>query len=322
MTQSATGWYVFAVFVAAALAVDLFVLHRRTHTIGLKEALLGSALWIALALLFNVGILVTRGHQPAVEFLAGYLIELSLSVDNLFVFLLLFRYFAVPAKYQHKVLFWGIVGAVAMRLAFIMAGVALLGRFHWAIYVFGAILIFSGVRMWRQEEAEIHPERNPVLNLFRRFVPITPGYEEDRFFVRRATRWVATPLFLVLVMVETTDLVFAVDSIPAVLAITSDPFIVFTSNIFAVLGLRALFFSLSNVMGLFHYLHYGLSAILVFVGLKMVLDDVVHIPTPIALGVVVATLAACVVLSLLHRRPPATDAGEDDPAEPRAGGDR
>src|SRR5262245_36575668 len=216
MTQGAIGWYVFAVFVAAALTLDLFVLHRRTHAIRLGEALAGSALWITLALLFNAGIYFTRGAHPALEFLAGYLIELSLSVDNLFVFLLLFRYFAVPSEYQHKVLFWGIVGAVVMRLAFILAGVTLLGRFHWAIYIFGAILIFSGIRMWKQEEAEIHPERNPVLNLFRRFVPVTANYEGASFFVRRATRWVATPLFLVLVMVETTDLVFAVDSIPAV----------------------------------------------------------------------------------------------------------
>ena len=317
MSQSAIGWYVFAVFVAAALALDLFVLHRRSHAISLREALAGSALWISLALLFNAGIYFTRGPHPALEFLAGYLIELSLSVDNLFVFLLLFRYFAVPTQFQHKVLFWGIVGAVVMRLAFILAGVALLDRFHWAIYVFGAILIFSGIRMWKSEEAEIHPERNPVLNLFRRFVPITGNYEGARFIVRRATRWVATPLFLVLVMVETTDLVFAVDSIPAVLAITSDPFIVFTSNIFAVLGLRALFFSLSNVMGLFHYLHYGLSAILVFVGLKMVFSDLFHVPTPVALGVVILILAGCVIASLLHRRPAAPDAAEE-PAEPRA----
>jgi tellurite resistance protein TerC len=321
MTGTSTGWYIFSAFVVVALAVDLFVLHRRSHAISLREALLGSALWISLALLFNVGIYVTRGHQPAIEFLAGYLIELSLSVDNLFVFLLLFRYFAVPAQYQHKVLFWGIVGAVVMRLAFILAGVALLDRFHWAIYIFGVILILSGIRMWRADEAQVHPEKNPVLNLFRRFVPLTGDYEGSRFFVRRASRLVATPLLLVLVMVETTDLVFAVDSIPAVLAITHDPFIVFTSNIFAVLGLRALFFSLSNVMGLFHYLHYGLAAILIFVGLKMVLADIFHVPTPIALGVVVAILAGCVVVSIMHRREarPLAEGESIEPADsPRA----
>jgi tellurite resistance protein TerC len=303
MISTPIAWILFSVFVAGALAVDLFFFHRRSHTVKMKEALLGSFFWISLAFLFNLGIYLYRGHQPALEFLAGYVIELSLSVDNLFVFLLLFRYFAVPAPFQHKVLFWGILGAVVMRLAFILAGVALLERFHWAIYIFGAILIFSGIRLWRQEEGEIHPERNPVLQLARRFIPITPGYEKAAFFVTRMGRRVATPLFLVLLMVETTDLMFAVDSIPAVLAITSDPFIVFSSNIFAVLGLRSLFFSLAGVMDLFHYLHYGLSAILIFVGLKMVLGDVYHLSTPIALGVVVAILALCVLISVLNPAP-------------------
>ena len=318
MPSATLGWILFGVFVAGALSIDLFILHRRTHTVKMKEALIGSAIWIALALLFNLGIYFSRGSHAAMEFLAGYVIELSLSVDNLFVFLLLFRYFRVPAAFQHKVLFWGILGAVLMRLAFILAGVALLERFHWAIYVFGAILIFSGIRMWKQDETEIHPENNPVLKLARRFIPITPNYEGAAFFVRHLGRLAATPLFLVLLMVETTDLVFAVDSIPAVLAITSDPFIVFSSNIFAVLGLRALFFSLAGVMDLFHYLHYGLSAILVFVGLKMVLADVYHLPTPVALGVVVGILVVCVVVSILRpkRAHPAAEAAADPPGEP------
>jgi tellurite resistance protein TerC len=318
MTEPATAWALFGVLIAIALALDLFVVHRRAHALKIKEALLGSAAWIALALLFNVGVYLYRGPTAGVEFLTGYVIELSLSVDNLFVFLLLFRYFAVPAQYQHKVLFWGIIGAVAMRLAFILAGVSLLERFHWAIYVFGLILVVSGVRMVRQSEAEIHPERNPVLAVFRRFIPISSSYEGDRFMVRRERMWLATPLMLVLIMVETTDLVFAVDSIPAVLAITSDPFIVFTSNIFAVLGLRALFFSLAGVMQLFHYLHYGLSAILVFVGLKMILSDLFKVPTPIALGIVVAILAICVVASLIWPQKavePATNTGPGDQAK-------
>lgn len=304
--QIAASWVVLGVLVAAALALDLFVFHRHNHVIRIREALLGSAAWIGLALAFNLGVLLARGPAPAVEFLTGYLIELSLSVDNLFVFLLIFRYFAVPAEYQHRVLFWGILGAVVMRLAFILAGIALIERFHWIIYLFGGVLVFSGIKMASHTETEIHPERNPVLRIASRLLPITAGYEGHAMIVRRGTQWLATPLLLVLIMVETTDLVFAVDSIPAVLAITRDPFIVFSSNIFAVLGLRAMFFSLSTVMGLFHYLHYGLSAILVFVGLKMVVSDLVHIPAPLALGVVAAILVACVAASMLWPRPTRT----------------
>src|SRR4029453_14016243 len=221
MFPTLLAWILFSVFVAGALAVDLLVFHRRSHQVKMREALLGSFFWISLAFLFNLGIYLYRGHQPALEFLTGCVIELSLSVDNLFVFLLLFRYFAVPPPYQHKVLFWGILGAVVMRLAFILAGVSLLDRFHWAIYVFGAILILSGIRLWRQEEGAIHPERNPVLRVARRVMPITTEYERSAFFVRRTGRLVATPLFLWFLLVGTTDLMFAVDSIPAVLAITS-----------------------------------------------------------------------------------------------------
>ena len=300
MPQSILEWTVFSVLVLGALLLDLFVFQRKAHEIGLREALTGSAVWVGLALLFNVGVWLYAGPQAAIEFTTGYLIELSLSVDNLFVFLLIFSYFAVPKQYQHGVLFWGIIGAIVMRLAFILAGVALLERFHWIIYVFGAILVVSGLRLAFGAEREVHPERNPVLSLARRIFPVTSEYEGGRFFVlKEGRRWV-TPLFLVLVMVETTDLIFAVDSIPAVLAITRDPFIVFSSNIFAILGLRALYFSLAGVMGLFHYLHFGLALILVFVGLKMIVSKWMHIPTPLALGVVVGVIATCVIASLVN----------------------
>jgi tellurite resistance protein TerC len=306
LANPTAAWWAFGVFVAVALAVDLF-LHRRVHVMTLREALFGSAIWIGLGLLFNLGIFAARGPKAGTEFLTGYIIELSLSVDNLFVFMLLFRYFRVPSELRHNVLFWGILGAVVMRLAFVMAGVALLERFHFVVYVFGAILLWSGIKMFTHDNVEIHPEKNPILRLFARFVPMTPDYEGARFTVVRGGLRLATPLLLVLVMIEATDLVFAVDSIPAVLAVTTDPFIVFSSNIFAILGLRALYFSLSGVMELFHYLHYGLAAILAFVGVKMLISDLVHIPTPVALGVVVLTLLACVVASMMRPRPPAPE---------------
>jgi len=318
LNSPSAGWIVLGVVIVIALAVDLVIFGSKHRALSLREALLASAGWVSLALLFNAFVFATQGAKPGLEFLTGYLIELSLSVDNLFVFLLLFRYFAVPPAHQREVLFWGILGAVVFRLAFIFAGVALLQRFHFLIYIFGLILIFSGVRMWAQDETEMNPEKNPVLRLLRRFLPITPTYEDGKFLVRRGGLW-ATPLFVVLVMVETTDLVFAVDSIPAVLAITRDPFIVFSSNVFAILGLRALFFSLQGVMGLFHYLHYGLAFILVFVGVKMVLSDVFHLPTPWALAVVGGTLALCVVLSLMFPRrqaPPAPTAADSDREAP------
>jgi tellurite resistance protein TerC len=318
--EGPTAWAIFGGLIVFALALDLFVFHRRSHAMSLREALFGSAAWISLALLFNFGVYTFNGPKAGMEFLTGYLIELSLSVDNLFVFLLLFRYFAVPSAYQHKVLFWGIIGAVLMRLAFILAGVSLLERFHWAIYVFGGILIVSGLRMLRSDDTQIHPEKNPVLRLSRRLLPITNDYRGSAFLVKEAAKWSATPLMLVLIMVETTDLIFAVDSIPAVLAITNDPYIVFTSNIFAVLGLRALFFSLAGVMQLFHYLHYGLAAILVFVGLKMVLSDLFHLPTTLALGVVLGILVVCVVASLLFpaKKPSETELAARDVADAAA----
>jgi tellurite resistance protein TerC len=307
MSLAATGWLVFTSVMVVALTLDLFVFNRQSHVIKLREALWTSAFWIALAVAFGGWVWYTRGHHSAIEFATGYLIELSLSVDNLFVFLLLFTYFAVPQRYQHAVLFWGILGAVVFRLLFIFAGVALLRRFEWIMYVFGVILIYSGLRMLRQQEGNVHPEKNPVLRFLRKVLPLTSDYEGSKFFVRRGGLY-ATPLLVVLIMVETTDLVFAVDSIPAVLAITRDPFIVFTSNMFAILGLRALFFSLAGVMRLFHYLHYGLAFILVFVGVKMLISHWVEIPTLLTLGIVVLTIATCIVASLLWPRPAAAEA--------------
>ena len=282
------------------LALDLGVFHRKVHVIEIREALVWSAIWVVLSLLFNLGIYFWRGPETALEFLTGYLIEKSLSVDNIFVFLLIFSYFDVPSLYQHKVLFWGILGALIMRAIFILAGVALIQKFHWVIYVFGVFLILTGIRVALQKGKEIHPERNPVLKLFRRLIPVTARYEDSRFWIKKEGRYLATPLFIVLLIVETTDIVFAVDSIPAILAITLDPFIVYSSNVFAILGLRALYFALAGLMRLFHYLHYGLSGILVFVGLKMLLTDLYKIPIEVALGVVGAILVISVIISVVR----------------------
>src|SRR5437016_1983423 len=283
----------------AMLALDLGVFHRRIHTVKYREALIWSALWVALAAIFAVVIYFWHGRTPSLEFVTGYVIELSLSVDNLFVFLLIFRYFQVPPGHQHKVLFWGILGALIMRAVFIAAGVGLIQRFHWIVYVFGAFLVCSGIKLFRQGEAEIHPEKNPVLRLFRRWVPVTKDYEGDKFFVRR-TGLFATPLLVVLVVVETTDLLFAVDSIPAILAITRDAFIVYTSNVFAILGLRSMYFALAGMMEMFRYLHYGLSVVLMFVGTKMMLSHYYEIPTVVALGAVAVILLLSVADSLLR----------------------
>lgn len=284
------------------LALDLGVLHRKSHTVGTKEALTWSSVWIALALLFNAGVWLWRGSQRGLEFLTGYLVELSLSVDNLFVFLLIFACFGVSTQYQHKVLFWGILGALVMRAVFVAAGVTLMQKFHWIIYVFGALLLVSGLKLAFEKDKQVHPDKNPVLRLFRRFVPVTAEYHDGRFFVRRQKRWRATPLFIVLLMLETTDLVFAVDSVPAVLAITTDPFIVYTSNVFAILGLRSMFFALAGAMKRFAYLHYGLAAVLVFVGVKMLLSGFCKIPTLASLLVIVALLFVAVIASLVRAR--------------------
>lgn len=283
----------------AMLVLDLKVFQRKAHEIKIREALLLAAFWISLALAFNVVVFFWRGERAALEFLTGYLLEESLSVDNLFVFLLIFSYFRVPRAYQHGVLFWGILGAIVMRFIFIIAGVALIHKFHWVIYVFGSILILTGIKLAREKDQEIHPEKNPVLKLFRRLVPVTPDYEGDKFFIRKEGRLFATPLFVVLLMVETTDVVFAVDSVPAVLAITLDPFIVYTSNVFAILGLRSLFFALAGLMKLFHHLHYGLSAILVFVGVKMLVADLYKIPIGVALSAVGGILLLSIIASLI-----------------------
>jgi len=263
--------------------------------------MLWSAMWIALAAVFAVIVYFWHGRGASLEFVTGYVIELSLSVDNLFVFLLIFRYFQVPTVHQHKVLFWGILGALVMRAVFILAGVGLIRQFHWIIYVFGALLVYSGIKLFRQENAEIHPEKNPLLRLFRRWILVTKDYEEDKFFVRRPGLY-ATPLFIVLLVVETTDVLFAVDSIPAILAITLDAFIVYTSNVFAILGLRSMYFALAGMMELFHYLHYGLSLVLIFVGGKMLVSHYYQIPTEIALGTVAGILIISVVASMLHPR--------------------
>ncbi len=297
-------WILFNAFVVAMLVLDLGVFHRRSHTVKFREAMIWSTVWVALAVIFAVVIYFWHGRASSLEFVTGYVIELSLSVDNLFVFLLIFRYFQVPPGHQHKVLFWGILGALVMRAIFIAAGVGLIQRFHWIVYVFGAFLVYSGLKLLRQGEAEIHPESNPILRLFRRWVPVTKDYEGNKFFVRR-TGLFATPLLVVLLVVETTDLLFAVDSIPAILAITRDAFIVYTSNVFAIMGLRSMYFALAGMMEMFRYLHYGLSLVLMFVGSKMLLSHYYEIPTVLALSAVASILLLSVVASLLKPKPKA-----------------
>ena len=295
-------WVSFSIFVIVMLALDLGVFHRNAHEVKFKESLIWSGVWISLALLFNVIIYFWHGPKTALEFLTGYLIEESLSVDNLFVFLMLFSYFSVPPLYQHRVLFWGIVGALIMRAIFIAAGITLIHKFYWLMYILGAFLIITGIRMALQKNKEIHPERNPVLKLLKRFVPVTDHYEDGRFFIKKNSQYLATPLFVVLIVVETTDIIFALDSVPAILAITTDPFIVYTSNVFAILGLRSLYFALAGMMRLFHYLNYGLSAILAFVGMKMLISGIYKIPIGIALGVVASVLIISVLASIVFPR--------------------
>lgn len=295
-------WLIFAVIVTAALTLDLGFFHRGGRVAKMKEAILWSIFWIALALAFNVAVYFWRGQGTALEFLTAYLIEESLSVDNLFVFIMIFTYFGVDPRHQHKVLFWGILGVIVMRGIFIFAGVALIQRFHWLIYILGLFLVMTGIKMLFSKEREVRPERNPLLRLFRRLMPVTEDFVGGAFFVKREGRSFATPLFVVVLVVETTDILFAVDSIPAVLAITTDPFIVFTSNIFAVMGLRAIFFALSGFMQLFSYLGHGLAVILAFVGVKMLISSYYRIPVSWALGVVACILAISVAASLV--RPP------------------
>jgi tellurite resistance protein TerC len=310
-------WAGFIAFVLAMLFVDLGVFHRKAHEVSLKEATLWSAVWVALAIVFNVLVYVWFGPERALEFSAGYLIEKALAVDNIFVFVVIFSAFAVPAIYQHRILFWGVLGALAMRAVFILLGGAFLQRFHWAIYVFGAILIATGVKLMVQRDQELHPERNPLVRAFQKIFPVTHELEGDQFTVQRRRngklRRYATPLLLALVAVEVTDVIFAVDSIPAIFAVTSDPFIVFTSNIFAILGLRSLYFLLAGVITKFVYLKLGLAVILVFVGAKMLLTDLYKIPIGASLAVIASILGLSVVASLLKRprepfREPAKDA--------------
>jgi tellurite resistance protein TerC len=292
-------YIIFTVFILALLLVDLGLFQRKPRDIKIKEALGWSALWISLALFFNIGLHVWHGRDASLQFLTGYLIELSLSVDNLFVFLLIFMYFKVPTQYQHKVLFWGIIGAQVMRGLLIGLGVALITKFHWILYLFGIFLVFTGVKMAFQDEAaEIKPERNILVQMFRRFVPVTAGYHGSRFFLKLDGRRYATLLFVVVLVVETTDLLFAFDSIPAIFAITTDPFIVYTSNIFAILGLRSLYFALAGLMNLFHYLRLGLAIVLTFVGLKMLFAAVFPIPIVITLVIVGGVILLSVLASL------------------------
>jgi tellurite resistance protein TerC len=318
-------WLAFVGLVLALLALDLGVFHRKAHAIGTREALVWTAVWVGLTLVFNVAVYFRFGRDTALDFLTGYIIEKSLSVDNIFVFVVLFGHFKVPAALQHRVLFWGILGAIVMRGAFILAGVALLERFHWMMYLFGALLVATGIKLlFRRTEAP-DPAHNPIFRMFQRIVPATDRYHGTHFVVREAGRWVATPLLLVLFAIESSDVVFAIDSIPAIFAITTDPFIVFTSNIFALLGLRSLYFALAGVMDRFRELKVGLALILVFVGAKMLLADVYKVPVLISLAVIVGVLVVTSLVAVQRERverrkgtPARTDIGRASDA-PRAG---
>jgi tellurite resistance protein TerC len=302
--NSIYGWIGFNVAVLAILALDLGVLHKKAERVSLREAGAWSAVWVALSLTFAFAVYRTMGRQAGLEFLTGYLIEYALSVDNIFVFVLIFSYFNVPEKYQHRVLFWGIIGALVLRGVMIVAGSALVSRFAWTLYIFGAFLLFTGLKMALQKSNVAYdPEKDPVLRIARKMMPVTQEYHGDSFFVKEPDktgkiRWTATPLFIVLVLVDTTDVVFATDSIPAIFAVTRDPFIIYTSNICAVLGLRALYFLLANVVDKFVYLKLGLSLVLIFIGAKMMLEHFIHIPISASLGVVAAVLAASILASL------------------------
>jgi tellurite resistance protein TerC len=298
-------WTGFIAFVLAMLAIDLGVFHKKAHEVSLKEAGAWTGVWIALALVFNVGVYAWFGRERALEFTTGYLIEKALAVDNIFVFVVIFSTFAIPALYQHRVLFWGVLGALLMRAAFIVAGGAFLQRFHWAIYVFGAVLAITGVKLLLQRNEELHPEKNPLVRWFQKLLPVTPELHGGKFTILENGRRYATPLLLALVAVEVTDVIFAVDSIPAIFAITADPFIVFTSNIFAILGLRSMYFFLAGVITKFTYLKVGLSFVLIFVGTKMLLMDLYKVPIGVSLGVIAGILGLSVVASLV--KPPAAN---------------
>ncbi len=292
-------WILFAIFIIAMLALDLGIINRKAHVIKMKEALLWTSFWVMLAIAFGAGVYYFYGHIKAIEFFTAYLIEYSLSIDNLFVFMLIFRYFGVPHAYEHKTLFWGILLALITRAIFIFAGVALINTFSWVMYIFGAFLIYTGVKMALNKQTEVHPDKNIALKLLRYFMPVSKQFSSSNFFiVKRGVRF-ATPMLVVLLALETTDILFAVDSIPAVLAISKDPFIIYTSNVFAILGLRSLFFAIYGLMKLFHLLHYGLAAILTFVGVKMLIEDFFHVPVTASLVVIAAILAVSIVSSII-----------------------
>ncbi len=322
MTSAATPpvWIGFIIFVLGMLALDLGVFHRRAHVIRTREALVWTIVWIGLALAFGAGIYVWMGADKGFEFLTGYVIEKALSIDNLFVIMVILSYFAVPAELQHRVLFWGIIGALVLRAIFILAGAALLQHFHWFIYVFGGVLLITGVKLALQREGPVHPERNPVLRVMRKFIPAVADYRGAHFVVAESGRRYATPLLLVLLTIESTDVVFAVDSIPAIFAVTDDPFIVFTSNVFAILGLRALYFVLSDVLGKLRYLKIGLALVLSFVGIKMLISGVVAIPIGVSLAVVATLVGGSIIASAPWRSAKAPGSKTGKPALDRLSG--
>jgi tellurite resistance protein TerC len=296
-------WIGFHIFILLMLALDLGVFNRKAHKVPVKEAVIWSGIWITLALLFSLFVNYEFGKVKALEFLTGYVIEYSLSVDNIFVFILIFTYFAVPDQYQHKILFWGIIGALVMRGIFIFAGVALINRFHWIVLIFGAFLVFTGIKMLFQKDSEVDPDKNPVVKFFKKFLPVTNELSGGSFFVRKEGKLFATPLFLVLLVIESSDLIFAVDSIPAILAISQDSFIVYTSNIFAILGLRSLYFAVSGIMGLFRFLKYGLAVVLSFVGIKMLLAFFdMKLPIVLSLSIIISILLISILASVVFRK--------------------
>lgn len=295
-------WILFNAFVLMMLALDLGVFHRKSHDVTVKEALTWTFVWILISLIFNSIIYFWKGQQQALEFFTGYLVEKALSIDNIFVFIMIFSYFQIPTKYQHKVLFWGIIGALIMRIIFIFAGVALLEKFHFTIYIFGALLIYTGYRMFKHTNLKIDPDKNPVIKFFKRFIPVSATLHDDKFFFKMDGKRFATPLFLVLILIETTDLIFAVDSIPAILAITQDQFIVYTSNVFAILGLRSLYFALAGVVHRFWLLSYGLAVVLIFVGLKMILVDFYKIPIEWSLLFIATIISGSIFFSLKFKK--------------------
>lgn len=304
-------WIIFSVFVLGMLSLDLGVFNRKAHEVRFKEALIWSCVWVALSMVFNAWIYHQFGREKALEFLTGYVIEKALSVDNIFVFIILFASFAVPKIYQHRVLFWGVIGAIVMRAIFIGLGAALVARFHWIMYVFGGILIFTGIKLMKEGDAEPHPEKNPIYKLARRLIPAVPEYHGKSFTVVKDGRRFATPLLLVLIAIEATDVVFAVDSIPAIFAITTDPFIVYTSNIFAILGLRAMYFLLAGVIDKFHFLKYGLALVLLFVGVKMVIVEWYKVPIGVSLITIAGILAVAVAASVIWPKAPEIEPVDD-----------